>query len=223
MIVCRNKKNVRMREFIAALLALGSLTGCNSAPSSQGKTKSGAATVTAATNGAGSDIDLNCVASHIQSPPESFHYSFRDVSDNAWQEDAEVTPQNIDGSFTNSFSPKVQEFHGPPQQVSSNLMAIGRMASIFSTVHMTSAVVNQGPEQKNGYDTVKYSIDTAQGNDTEQGLFRAVLGPGGFEKGYVWVTSQGCPVQIALDEEIHGKDGSALGKAHYEEAMIRKH
>jgi len=206
------------------MMALGSILGCNSVPSKPVNTTSGAAqTVVAATNSAGPDIDLNCVAQHIQSPPDSFHYSFSDVSENPWQEDAEVTPQNIDGSFMNNSLPTRQEFHGPPKQVSSNLMAIGRMASIFSTVHMTSAVVNQGPEQKNGYDTVKYSIDTARGNSTEQGLFKTILGPGGFEKGYVWVTSQGCPVQIALDEEIHGKDGSAVGKAHYEEAMIRKH
>jgi hypothetical protein len=101
-------------------------------------------------------------------------------------------------------------------------MAIGRMASIFSTVHTTSAVVNHGTEKKNGYDAVKYSIDTARGDSAEQGLFKTVLGPGGFERGYVWVNSQGCPVQITLDEEIRGKDGSALGKAHYEEAMTRK-
>jgi hypothetical protein len=223
MILCRRKKTVGAPEFIAAMLALGSLLGCNSAPTKPVKTTSAVQKVAVATNQAGPDIDLNCVALHIQSPPESFHYSFSDASDNAWQEDAEVTPQNIEGSFSNSFSPTRQEFHGPPQQVSSNLMAIGRMASIFSTVHMTSAVVNQGPEHKNGYDTVKYSIDTARGNSTEQGLFKTILGPGGFEKGYVWVTSQGCPVQIALDEEIHGRDGSAVGKAHYEEAMIRKH
>lgn len=223
MTFCSIKKTVRVQEFIAAMLALGSILGCNSAPSKPVSTKSGAAqTVASATNSAGPDIDLNCVVRHIQSPPESFHYNFSDVSDNAWQEDAEVTPQNIDGSFMNNSLPKLQEFHGPPQQVSSNLMAIGRMASIFSTVHMTSAVVNQGPEQKNGYDTVKYSIDTARGNTTEQKLFNSILGPGGFEKGYVWVTSQGCPVQIALDEEIRGKDGSAVGKAHYEEAMTRK-
>lgn len=220
--VC-SKKTVRAQEFIAAMLALGAILGCNSAPSKPVSAKSGAVqTAAPATNSAGPDIDLNCVVRHIQSPPESFHYSFSDVSENAWQEDAEVTPQNIDGNFMNNFLPKRQEFHGPPQQVSSNLMAIGRMASIFSTVHMTSAVVNQGPEKKNGYDTVKFSIDTARGNSTEQGLFKAVFGAGGFEKGYVWVTSQGCPVQITLDEEIHRRDGSTAGKAHYEEAMTRK-
>ena len=221
MMIRTGKKTVGV-QFIAAMMAAGAILGCNSASSKPVNTKSGAAKPAITANSSGSDIDLNCVVRHIQSPTESFHYSFSDVSDNSWQEDAEVTPQNIDGSFVNNSVPTRQEFHGPPRQVSSNLMAIGRMASIFSTVHTTSAVVKQGTEKKNGYDTVKYSIDTAQGNSTEQGLFKTVLGPGGFERGNVWVNSQGCPVQITLDEEIHGKDGSTAGKAHYEEAMTRK-
>jgi hypothetical protein len=214
----RNKETARVHGRMAVMLALALILilGCNSSPSPapSGPVK--------ATNSAGPDIDLNCVVSHIQSPPESFHYSLKDVSDNPWQEDAEVTPQNIDGTFMNNSLPGPQAFHGPPRQVSSNLMAIGRMASIFSTVHGTAAVTNQGAEKKNGYDTVKLSIDTAQGTSTEQGLFKNVLGPGGFEKGSVWVTSQGCPVQISLDEEIHRNDGSLAGKAHYEEAMVKK-
>src|SRR5262245_6237574 len=93
---------LRIAGDIAVLLALAMILGCNSAPSKPANGTSGTAqTVGAATTSAGPDIDLNCVVRHIQSPPESFHYSFRDVSDNAWQEDAEVTPQNIDGSFMN--------------------------------------------------------------------------------------------------------------------------
>lgn len=218
----KTRKTARARHLAAVMLALAAIFGCNSAPSKPVNPVSGAAQTAGATNSSGADIDLNCVIRHIQSPPESFHYSLRDVSDNPWQEDADITPQNIDGSFMNNSLPGPQQFHGPPQQVWSNLMAIGRMASLFSTVHGTAAVSNQGAEKKNGYDTVKYSIDTAHGNSTEQGLFHSVFGPGGFAKGNVWVTSQGCPVQIALDEELHGKDGSAIGKAHYEEAMIRK-
>jgi hypothetical protein len=218
----RSKRIARVHDLIAATLTLAPIFGCNSAPSKPPNGKSGAAqTVTAAANSGGPDVDLNCVIRHIQSPPESFHYSLRDVSENPWQENADITPQNIDGSFMNNSLPSPQQFHGPPRQVSSNLMAIGRMASIFSTVHRTAAVLNQGAERKNGYDTVKYSIDTARGDSAEQRLFNSVFGPGGFEKGNVWVTSEGCPVQIVLDEEIHGKDGSPAGKAHYEEAMTR--
>src|ERR1700761_7123225 len=186
MIIGTSKRAVRLQELIATILCFGATLGCNSAPSKPVKTASPGHPIAAARESTGFDIDLNCVARHIQSPTESFHYSFSDQSENSWQEDAEVTPQNIDGSFMNSFLPAKQEFHGPPQQVSSNLMAIGRMASIFSTVHMTSAVAKQGVEKKNGYDTVKLSIDTAEGNSVEQGLFKTVLGPGGYERGAVW-------------------------------------
>jgi hypothetical protein len=74
----------------------------------------------------------------------------------------------------------------------------------------------------NSYDTVKYSIDTARGSPTEQALYKSILGPGGSEKGAVWVTSQGCPVRIVLDEELFSQDGTLTGKSHYEEAMIKK-
>jgi len=218
----RNKTQ-GLQVLIAFMLVLSQILGCNSTSSNPLPAKPYAVQKGSnATNAAGPDINLNCVVSHIQSPTERFHYTFSAQSDNPWQEDAEITAQKIDGSFMNNSLPAPQEFHGSPREVSSNLMAIGRMASIFSTVHMTSAVVKQGTEKKNGYDTVKFSIDTALGNSTEQGLFKAVFGPGGFEKGYVWVTSEGCPVQITLDEEIHRRDGSTAGKAHYEEAMTRK-
>jgi|SRR5579885_312035 len=214
-----------VRDCVVAVAAFILLSGCNSAPSktvdltSESTQKS----VVTTKNGAGPDIDLNCVSNYIQNPPESFHYSFKAVSDNPWEEEADVTPQQIDGSFSNNSLPGPQHFHGTPREASSNLMAIGRMASLFAMVHSSSAVVNEGPEKGvNGYDTVKYSIDTARGTPTEQSLYKSILGPGGSEKGIVWVTSQGCPVRIVLDEELHAKDGSQLGKAHYEEAMVRK-
>jgi hypothetical protein len=214
-----------VRGCVVGVLAFISLSGCNSAPSRtlDPTSESPQESVRTAKNSAGPDIDLNCVINHIQNPPESFHYAFKAESDNPWEEEADVTPQRIDGTFSNNSLPTPQQFHGTPREASSNLMAIGRMASLFATVRSTSAVVNEGPEQGvNSYSTVKYSIDTARGTATEQGLYKSILGPGGAEKGTVWVTSEGCPVRIVLDEELHAKDGSLLGKAHYEEAMIKK-
>jgi hypothetical protein len=213
------------KDCVVAALAFITMLGCNSAPPKTLDLASGSAqkSVGAARDSADPNIDLNCVVDHIQNPPESFHYAFKAESDNPWEEQAEVTPQQIDGSFSNSSLPTPQQFHGTPREVSSNLMAIGRMASLFATVRNTSAVVNEGAEKGvNGYNTVKYSIDTARGNATEEALYKSILGPGGSEKGSVWVTSQGCPVRIALNEELHAKDGSLAGKAHYEEAMIKK-
>ncbi len=214
----------QVTECIAVLLALISLSGCNSAPSKTATPTPESAHKSVATpkNSAGPEIDLNCVITHIQNPPESFHYVFKAESANSWEEEGDVTPQWIDGSFSNNSLPTPQQFHGAPREASSNLMAIGRMASLFAIVRNTSAVVNEGPERVNGYDSVRYSIDTARGNASEQGLYKSVLGPGGFEKGTVWATSQGCPVKLALDEELHAKDGSLLGKTHYEEDMVKK-
>ncbi len=214
-----------VRDCAIAVLALISVSGCNSAPSKtiDPTSESPQKNVGKAKNSAGPDIDLNCVINHIQNPPESFHYTFKAESDNPWEEEADVTPQRIDGSFSNNSAPTPQPFHGTPREASSNLMTIARMASLFATVRNTSAVVNEGPEKNvNSYNTVKYSIDTARGTGAERALYKSILGPGGAEKGIVWVTSEGCPVRIVLDEELHANDGSLLGKAHYEEAMVKK-
>jgi hypothetical protein len=79
----------------------------------------------------------------------------------------------------------------------------------------------EGAEKMNGYDTIRYSIDTARGDAPEQALYRMTMGPGGFEKGMAWVTEKGCPVKLSLDAELHGANGS-VDKIHYEEAMVRK-
>jgi len=220
-----NHKEVPARNYVAVVLALVSMLNCKSTPPTTATPPSEwqQNRLMSTKSSVGPDIDLNCVMSHIQSPPESFHYAFKVDSDNPWEEDADVTPQQIDGTFLNSSLPKPQPFHGAPREVSSNLMAIGRMASLFATVRNTAAVVNEGAEEGvNGYSTVKYSIDTTRGTATDQALYKSVFGAGGFEKGNVWVTSQGCPVRIILNEELHSKDGGVTGKNHYEEAIIKK-
>jgi hypothetical protein len=214
-----SRKSVSIGIAITVLGASLTLLGCNSSKRSE-NARTTKQSSSAAANSTAPDIDLNCVINHIQNPPESFHYSFTDVSDNPWQEEAEVTPQSINGTFTNNSLPTPQSFHGTPQEVSSNLHAIGRMASLFALVRGNGA--SDGTETVNGYSTTKLSIDTARADATEQGLYKSTLGPGGWAKGTVWVTSQGCPVRIELDEELHSKDGSVSGKAHYEEAMLKK-
>src|SRR5580765_111117 len=90
------KRTVQLPAMLRPVLALVLILGCKSTSSKPVDTAPNPAEKGVATrNAAGADIDLNCVIRHIQSPPESFHYSFNDSSDNSWQEDADVTPQNI--------------------------------------------------------------------------------------------------------------------------------
>jgi hypothetical protein len=217
------KTGLRCWVFVAVSMCLFVMLGCTSTKPSNEKVETRQVAAAAPVN-AGPDVDLNCVIDHLQKPPESFHYMFKDDSDSPWSEQADVTPQMIDGSFKSNYMPGPVTIHGAPQEIPHQYQwAIGRMASLFALVRGTSAMANEGTENGvNGYNTTKLSIDTTRATATEQGLYTSTLGPGGFEKGTVWVIQDGCPVKLAIDEELHSKDGKVLGKAHYEEAMIKK-
>jgi len=171
-------------------------------------------------------INLNCVMDRLQNPPEAFHYTYQKVSENAVHEEVDVTPQSIDGTLqVGSGAPA--PVHGVRtdadgwKSASSNFRGIGGMASTIAIVSNGSAIARDGAEKINGYDAIKYTIDTARANDADKSLFQSTLGPGGFERGAIWSTEQGCPIKISLDVESHAKSGD-VSKEHYEEAMIRK-
>jgi hypothetical protein len=223
-----DRKQAAVKRVLAVVLGLALLAafGCTSKKESEPEENSEGGKQPAATQAnATPDIDLNCVIEHIQNPPEAFHYSYKRDSSTPWAEEADITPQTIDGSFTNASG--THPIHGVKSDEDSwhtawsGLMGIASMSSTMALVHASSAEVVEGKESMNGFDTVKFSIDTARGNAVEQGLYRTVLGPGGFEKGTVWATAQGCPVKMSIDSETHMNDGS-VDKVRYEEAMIKK-
>ncbi len=230
MAFCTQGKSALLKHGVlaAAALALLAVSGCRSGPASKNvDERSGAQPNSAATTPAGADhgIDLDCVIDHIQNPPEPFHYSYNKESSNPVHEEADITPQTIDGSFKNNSASN--SFHGVRsdagswQSAWSGLMGIAGMSSAVALVKNSSATEREGTEKVNGYDTTRYSIDTARGTAEEKALYQQVLGTGGFEKGTAWVTAQGCPVKFVLDSELHANNGS-VETIHYEVAMIRK-
>ncbi len=176
-------------------------------------------------------IDLNCVYNRLQSPPESFHYVYKKNDSDGLNVDqeADVTPQTIDG-FRLQQDGTQQPLHAVHSDASSwqaalaGLTGISGMAGTVSTFNHNSAMQRESDSgQVNGYDTIHYSIDTARWDETTRRMLGSfTLGPGGFDKGDAWVTREGCPVKFVLDDEMHRKDGSLIGKVHYEEAMIKK-
>ena len=173
-------------------------------------------------------IDLQCAMTAIQNPTESFHYSYKKDSSNPVHQEADVTPQSIDG-FRVDVDGQQLPLHGvrsDPQSwqgALSGLMGISGMSSAVAIVNHGSAMRREGDGgQVNGYNTIHYSIDTARFDDAEQRILGSTMGPGGFEKGEAWVTSAGCPVKLILDDEMHKNDGSLLEKIHYEVAMVKK-
>ena len=217
---------------IVTLALLGG-PACNSGPTSKGliekpsekESTKGGKNVAPVASSPNPGIDLNCVYDHLQNPTESFHYLYKkDASDHVHQE-ADVTPQTIDGFSTQMDVPQ-QPLHATRSDQESwrgalaNLTGISGMSSTVAIVNHSSAMQREADGgQVNGYSAIHYSIDTARFSPTES---RMLLKPGEFEKGDAWVTSTGCPVKISLDSELHGNDGSLIEKLHYEEAMVKK-
>ena len=200
-------------------LALVVTSACNSS--------SVAKSASAATDGAGSHIDVLCIGDRIDNPPESFHYSYKysDMSGSA-QKDADVTPQVMDITIKDKSGS--HSFHGVHSNEASWSSAVvdlsnlnmTAMSSRLNSLDNTSAIVRQSSEPVNGYDTTKYSIDTANAKSSDRQKFEALFGTGSFEKGTAWVPGDGCAVKLVLDEAV--QINGSLKNAHYEIDRIKK-
>ena len=201
-------------------------SGCNATPKKKiSKQESPQATKNLESANSDPGIDLNCVYDHLQNPPESFHYMYKKDSTNPVHQEADVTPQTIDG-FRIEFDSSQQPLHATRddqrswQDALAGLTGIGGMSSTVAIINHDSAMQRETDgSQVNGYDTIHYSIDTARFTPTERQM---LLKPGDLEKGDAWVTSAGCPVKLSLDSELHRNDGSLIEKLHYEETMVKK-
>ena len=225
---------------VATVAALLSLLGCNSKPAASlskeqtaehlpaANTQSHSA---AAQNSSDPWLNLNCVYERLQNPPESFHYVYKKTTSDGVvvDQEADVTPQTIDGSRAQpGGSPQpIHAVHSDPQgwqAALAGLTGISGMSGTVSTFNHNSAMRRESDGgQVNGYQTIHYSIDTARWDETTRKILGDfALGPGGYDKGDAWVTADGCPVKLTLDDEMHKKDGSFLEKVHYEEAMVKQ-
>jgi hypothetical protein len=173
-------------------------------------------------------IDMNCVADHIEDPPEAFHYSYKSESgQDLVDKEADITPQNME--VTTKDPSGVHSYQGVRSDSASwnvamlDLMGSGLtvMTSRIEFVKDNSSTTRVGAEAINGYKTTRYSIDTANANASDKQTFAAMFGPSSYEKGTLWATDQGCPVKLVLDEARQETNG-IVNKTRYELAMVRK-
>lgn len=214
---------------LLVLLGLLAASGCSSRAKSNGDSSGAAADgKTAGTaSDAGTHVDVMCIGDRINNPPEAFHYSFEytDASGIVGEE-ADITPQAM--NITIKDKSGSHSYHGVRSDETSWGQAVLDLSSLKLTVmssrldqlNGTSALTPQGPEAINGYQTVKYAIDTTKANPSDQKNYEALLGKGSFEKGTVWVPADGCAVKLVLDEGSAQPNGN-VDKAHYEIARIR--
>ena len=174
----------------------------------------------------GPGINLECVVDHIRTAPAPFHYSFKKdtTSMGLVSVEADVSSDAITGTAAdNGGSRPIQGARGDASSWNMAVLSVGGPlpASTFALVNNSSARSFAGPDAANGFDTLKYVFDTANDTVADAGLINNVMGPGGFIKGSVWVTRDGCPVKFAMDGEMHLKDGS-VDKEHYALEITKK-
>lgn len=200
-------------------VALITIPACTSGP---------ALTKSAAPGSAGGHIELLCIGDRISNPSESFHYAFRYADASLFvQSDADITPQAMDitvkdktGSHSYHAAHSNEDNWNRAVLDLSNL-SITAMSARLVLLNDSSAIVPQGLESMNGYDTTKYSIDTTNANSSDRHKFETLVGKDSFEKGTVWVPADGCAVKLILDEGV-AQTNSNVNKAHYEIERIKK-
>jgi hypothetical protein len=217
-------------ELIISLtfFALMFFGACNSKSESK---NADAGIAEAASGDSGAHIDVMCIGDRINDPPESFHYSFKysDASSSI-SKDAEITPKAMD--ITVQDASGSHSYHGTRTDQTSwdgavlalSSLNMAAMMARLDALNDTSAISRQTSEIVNGYSTTRYAIDSTKSSASDQEKFAELFGKGAFEKGTVWVPSDGCAVKFVLDERIsqgNGNDGN-LKDDHYELARLRK-
>jgi hypothetical protein len=206
-----------IHSMIAASLI--TVAACNSTPSSK--------SAGAASDSAGARVDLLCIGDRISNPPESFHYSYKhEDASGSTENEADITPQTMDITIRDKSGS--HQYHGVRSDETSwnravldlSNLHITAMSSVLVTLNDSSAIVRHGSESMNGYDTTKFSIDTANASSSDKRKFETLFGNGSFEKGTVWAPHDGCAVKLVLDEAV--QFGGNLKKAHYEINRIKK-
>src|ERR1041385_3920826 len=96
------KRTFPVIGFVVSLLVVTIAAGCSSKSQSKSTGEQGEKGKTAQNAAAGQSssnpgIDLQCVMDRIQNPSESFHYLYKKDSTNPVHQEADVTPQSIDG------------------------------------------------------------------------------------------------------------------------------
>lgn len=220
------KQGVKSRLYGVMAFVMLAAAACNSGPGSRAQNKSGAESTTS--GDPGTHIDVMCIGDRINNPPEPFHYSFKYAdATSSGDTEADITPSTMD--ITMKGKSGSRSFHGVRSDETSwnnavldlSALKITAMSARLSSLEGGSAVVSQGPEAMNGYQTTKYSIDTANAKSADQKQFETLFGAGSFEKGTIWMASDGCAAKLLLDEGL-AQTNSGVQKSHYEISRSKK-
>lgn len=215
---------LKLRFLIAAGLALATV-GCNSAHSRRTDNNSGSSSA----RGSASEQQFNpgladpCLQTMAKNPTQPFHFSSLKTSDvGTYATEAEITPQMMDVTSRNSTGTTTN--HYPRSEGWDSAIAPMVLAGPGRELNMAKfAVKPLGPENVNGFDTIKYAVDTTHEDPVDKAGYLAGMNVKDYNiMGTTWLAKDsGCILKYNVDFEMDAKDGS-VSKTHYEGAISRR-
>ena len=205
---------VRYLISVTAAVTLIVVSGCNTSSSKQvsaGLTSAGAKKV----NLTGATIQLQEM---MKNPSGPFHASFTETwSDNKTSSiEADVTAAGIDYTARETHAGQTSSStkHLQRDQISEMELDMQIMAPVpwhGELLLAEGTTQEQGAEKANGYDTIKYLVDTSRVSTAGKAPILASMGVKDYRVlGLVWLTANdGCLVKWNLDTEKYNLDGTA--------------
>jgi len=171
-----------------------------------------------------------CLQKMIKEPPNPFHLSFTEKSSDGQSSSVEgdVTSALVNYKLRESSNGNTtaKEKHWARNQLTEleiDFAIMGPVPWHGELAPVQSTAKPAGSERVNGYNTTKYSFDSALEPLPEKSTFLALLRAKDYRiKGAAWTTNDtGCLVKWAVDLHQDGKDGNA--KETYYEGNVTKH
>jgi len=221
---------VRQVIWIAMGAALAMASGCNRGSQSKAEGSSANSGAMVQPNKFNPTSASVCLQQMMKNPSGPFHVSFSERSSDrdASSVEADVTPAAIDYTKheISAGQTSTDTKHLARAQVSELDIDFGLMEPVpwhGELVAAQDAAKSAGTESVNGYNTMKYSIDTANEPAAQKATFLSLLAVKDYKiVGSAWVArDSGCLVKYFIDLEQDGKDGS-VKRTHFEGNVTKR-
>lgn len=217
-----------MRIAMGAALAMAS--GCNLGLQSKAEESSATAVPVVQANRFNPTGASVCLQQMIKNPPGPFHVSFVEKSSaqDASSVEADVTPATIDYTKhdTSAGQTSTDTKHLARAQVTEMEIDFELMKPVpwhGELVAAQDAAKSASVGNVNGYNAMKYSIDTANEPAPQKATFLSLMAVKDYKiVGSAWVTTDaGCLVKYLIDFEQDEKNGS-VKKTHFEGNVTKR-
>jgi hypothetical protein len=217
----------RVRSSLAAALVAVLATGCSfTPPGKSAERRSQSSASQAVRNEFDPGTADFCQETMAKDPTRPFHFSSLRTqigTSDLHSVEADVAPQRIDLTNRTSLGRTTNHYQRSDKSGWAAAVTIMAVSSPWMDRNMAKFNMKKlGSEKINGFDTIKYVVDTRNDSSNKQGYLQATGLKDYNIVGSLWLTKEtGCILKYVIDDTDYGKNGE-ISKTHYEGGISRK-